>query len=113
MKRGHYRHIGKRLTYQRVLLALHWLSHDGLFSEATNAEIGRVAERSPDTVDGYLTAMETEGTIAVFGRRNGLNRRVIVILGHPETETFIRSLGMTNRLSRWDWALSDVKAWNE
>jgi pyocin large subunit-like protein len=85
---------------------------DGLCCRSSNAEIGKAAGRHADTVDEYLSHLERAGIVGVFGRRNGLKSRVIVLLDHPDAETFMRSLGMNNRLSRWDWMIADCEEMN-
>lgn len=108
-KRCHFRGIRQRLSYYRVLLAIHWLSHDGLYCTATNAEISKASGRSPDTSQQYLVSMEFDREVAVFDQRNGLKQRTIVILDHPKAGDFIESLKMKNRVSRIDALEEDMR----
>lgn len=86
-----HRHLTRRLNYRRVLVAVYLTADDeGLLNEATNAEIGRVAGLSADTVSGYLDDLERAGVVAIF--RGVMGGRYLVLLDHPDAEKAARRL---------------------
>jgi hypothetical protein len=61
----------------------------GLSFEATNAEIGRQCGLSPGEVRKRLTLIRCRADIMIFGKRDGLAYRVIVLMDHVEAEDLV------------------------
>ena len=85
-------------VYQKALLAVYLLSDgDGLSCEATNAEIGRQSGLGVGDVKRLLALMRNRGDVKVFGKRDGLAYRVIVLADHPEAEDLAILIGKISR----------------
>ncbi|AGA31637.1 hypothetical protein [Singulisphaera acidiphila] len=79
MKR--YRTITEQQSYNRVLLALHWLSdEDALACNESDLAIAVNAGRSARTVRRYIRHLEQEERVAVFYSSQWLSGRSIVFL---------------------------------
>jgi hypothetical protein len=79
-------YLAKQMTRQRVLLAVYWLSDaDGLYCDATNAEIARVADRGVQKVQAVLGDLLRDGSLGWTGRE-GVRGRVLVLMDHENAE---------------------------
>jgi hypothetical protein len=89
--------VGKRpesmpdaLAYRKVLMAVYILANkEGLACEADDPEIGRQCGLGVGTVRKCLTLMRYKADVMVFGRRDGLPYRVIVLMDHPEADELV------------------------
>jgi hypothetical protein len=80
----------REITYQKVLLAVYWLSDDkGLVCSASNARIGRECGHSADAVSRTLAEMRYRGVVMDFDTRDGLSSRKIILMDHPEAEDLV------------------------
>jgi hypothetical protein len=87
------RHATARRNCMRVLLAVYMAADkEGLYCHASDAEIAGAAGQSIDCIRSHLDRLETGGDIVAFGPRHGLNRRVIVLLDHPDAAAAMASI---------------------
>jgi hypothetical protein len=95
-KRGWYPNITRRSNYRKVRFALCMLTDEsGYYTEATNAEIGRLAGFGAKTVGEYLAEFEWDGSIVTFFNDRG---RVIILTDTPAAQDFIVWAMKTGRL---------------
>jgi hypothetical protein len=81
----------KRLpSHNSVVLAVHMLADgEGLACHATNAQLSVATGRAVETVQAALRWMERAGHIVSLGSWDGLPRRMIVLLDHPDARRLI------------------------
>jgi hypothetical protein len=87
-----YKSLTARLNYNRVVMAIYWLSEfSGTVLALTNDRIAAEAGLTASTVARYLRDMELNGVIAVFHRsqRRSPNVREIVLLDHPDARHYL------------------------
>lgn len=89
------------LAYRKVLLAVYILANrEGLACEADDPEIGRQCGLAVGTVRKFLTLMRYKADIMVFGRRDGLPCRVIILMDHPEANDVVLRIDELSRRRR-------------
>lgn len=87
------RRESKRLTYQRVLLAVYALADDkGLVCAATDKAIAAAAGRNVSTIRPYLRELAEAGVIALYPCDGGGGHWPLVLLDHPEAEAAKRQI---------------------
>jgi hypothetical protein len=85
-------------AYRRVLLAVYLLAdREGLASEGTNAELARQCGLSPGEVRKFLTLSRYRGDVMIFGKRDGLAYRVIVLMDHPGAQDLVLKIDQLSR----------------
>ncbi len=90
--------MSRWITYQKVLLATYWLADSmGFLCPATDADLARESGRGLRSVRRSLAEMRRAGLVEILGRRDGLRRRVIVLLDIPAGLVFMEHFNRTRR----------------
>jgi hypothetical protein len=93
-----------RLSYQRVLMAVYWLSDD-FVCRATVGEIAAEAGRSVEATKAYLREMDWDRAITILYRRGCMSSREIILMDGPSSREWVDSMrasGMWQTYSDWE-----------